>query len=169
MREYTLGSAAAFEELYRRHAGKVYGYLRKKTGGEGKADDIFQETLLRLHRNRSKYDPRLPFLPWLFAICRNTLVDSVRQDGLRAKLAEELRGLRAGGEPDLWPSSGMDSLRQTYRALSAEERQILTLRYAGSLSFDEIADRLNIEPVNARKISSRTIQKLRRLLKLDDR
>lgn len=169
MRQYTLGSDEAFGELYRRHAGKVYGYLKKHAGRGGRVDDILQEALLRLHRNRGRYDPRFPFLPWLFAICRNSLVDSVRRDGLTAKLREELCSLHAGGEPDLEPSSGMESLRQGYATLSAEERQILSLRYAGAFSFDEIADRLNIEPVNARKFSSRTIQKLRRRLKLDDR
>lgn len=167
MREYKLGSDEAFGELYRRHAGRLYGYLRKKVGGEGKIDDIFQETLLRLHRNRSRYDPTLPFLPWLFTICHSALVDRVRKDGRTMKLGEELRSLETRNDPGVERASSMDPLRRSYATLSPEEREILSLRYAGELSFDEIAARLEIRPANARKISSRSIRKLRELLKLN--
>ena len=79
MQKYRIGDMEAFQELHSRHAPKIYGYLTKKLGSGSHADDVFQETFLRLHRFRNKYDSSFPFLPWFYTLCRNTMLDDQRK------------------------------------------------------------------------------------------
>src|ERR1035437_9350881 len=74
---YQTGDVAAFEALYRRHSGRVFAFLQRKTSPQS-ACDLLQEIFLKLHRSRHQYSIQYPFLPWLFAITRNALVDSAR-------------------------------------------------------------------------------------------
>ncbi|MEK6579254.1 MAG: sigma factor, partial [Bdellovibrionota bacterium] len=72
---YQTGSLAAFDVLFNRHSGRVLAFLRKKVLSET-AQDLTQEVFEKLHRSRAKYNPRYPFLPWLFTVSRNVLLDS---------------------------------------------------------------------------------------------
>ena len=74
---YQSGDGHAFETLYRRHSGRVFEFLQKKTNPLN-ARDLLQEAFLKLHRARHQYSVQYPFLPWLFTITRNVLVDFVR-------------------------------------------------------------------------------------------
>ena len=80
MSRYKFGEYPAFEELYRRHSGRVYGFILKRVKSRERAEELFQESFLRLHRNRSRYNDSLPFLPWLFTIARSAMIDGVRVD-----------------------------------------------------------------------------------------
>lgn len=167
MRSYMLGDLDSFEILYSRHAGRLYGYLRRRLAAGENIDDVFQETLMRLHRSRNKYDPKMPFLPWLFTICHNTLVDHVRKNRSSEKIAEELRSSDAYGELGLRLEPRADFLRLGLRHLSDDERRLLSLRFVEDMPFREVADTMGIQPANARKLSSRAIQKLRAFFKND--
>lgn len=158
---YKLGDPEAFDALYKRHAGRMYGYLRRRVSSAERADDVFQETLLRLHRNRSKYDHTKSFLPWLFTLCHNTLVDHVRK--LKA-WEQACAGGEGIGQALLHPDERAASLGEIYHRLSAEEQRVLSLRFAQDLPFKDIAMKLDIEPTSARKIASRAIVRLRRLI-----
>lgn len=160
MVEYRLGNADAFAALYGRHKDKVYGYLTKKLSSKSETNDVFQETFLRLHRFRAKYDPSFPFLPWLFTICRNTLVDHFRR---RARIEEDsTESVDSFEAPS--PSSPESPLTAT-DSLSNRESEILRLHYVHGYSFGEVARYLKIQPAGARKISSRAIQKIKEFLK----
>jgi len=71
---YITGDFAAFEILYKRHSGRVFDYLKKKVSAET-PQDLLQEIFAKLHKSRAKYNPQYPFLPWLFTISRNSLMD----------------------------------------------------------------------------------------------
>ena len=163
MRRYTIGEIDAFNEIHRRHAPKIYGYLRKKLKIQTVIDDVFQDTFLRLHRFRSRYDPSVPFLPWLFTITRNALIDNQRkrqvvmehesQDSM-----ENFSYVTVATEPSA-------PIQTFLGGLSDREKEILTLHLEDGFSFKEIGAWLRISPSNARKLSSRAIQKLRSMWK----
>jgi len=90
MQEYQQCNEKAFEVLFQRHSGKVYGFLKKKLKDEAFVDDVFQATFMKLHHARSHYDPSFPFPPWLFTVCRSVLVDSIRK---RERISEDLNEL----------------------------------------------------------------------------
>jgi len=163
MQAYADGDYSAFDELYGRHAKKVYTFLKRRTGGGAKLHDSFQEVFLRLHRSRTRYDATLPFLPWLFAITRNVLVDYLRS--LARNREDAIEQIDEGLElSENRHNDKVGRLREQYAELSEPEKEVLALRFGDDLAFDKIASRLGISESAGRQMVSRTIRKLRTLL-----
>jgi RNA polymerase sigma factor (sigma-70 family) len=154
---YQLGEAEAFEELYSRHAPRVLSFLRKKVRGEALARDVFQSTFLKLHKFRARYDSAFPFAPWLFTICRSELLDALKKSHIKQEvLVEEVPETESSVfEPDA-PEIDLERL-------SVIQKQAVELRYQQDFSFEEIAERLETSPGNARKLVSRAVRALRGL------
>jgi len=72
----------SFRDLYQRHAGRAYRFLRAMLGEE-RAKDCLQETFLRVYRQLDRYDPQRPFGPWLLGVARNVALDSLRHESRR--------------------------------------------------------------------------------------
>lgn len=152
---YQLGEAQAFEELYSRHAARVLGFLRKKVRSEALAHDVFQCTFLKLHRSRSRYDSAFPFVPWLFTICRNELLDALKKPHLKNEsLVAEVPETTDMETYVQRPEIKLGDLPQA-------QRHAVEMRYSQEFSFEEIAARLDTSPANARKLVSRAIHFLR--------
>jgi RNA polymerase sigma-70 factor, ECF subfamily len=164
MQAYADGDMEAFTLLYQRHRGKVLGYLISRLRDRDEAEEVFQVAFAKLHGARKKYRQDIPFLPWMFTITRNALVDHVRRRDvyrLHVTTSEEMVAAAAelrGREP----LAGQ--LAADLAGLSATQRQALELRYFQELSFAEIADQLQTSAVNARQIVSRAIRSLREFM-----
>ncbi|MBS1963239.1 MAG: sigma-70 family RNA polymerase sigma factor [Bdellovibrionales bacterium] len=157
MTEYRLGSEEAFTVLYERHSSKVYGYLRAKTANDALAREIFQVTFLKLHATRDRYRPDLPLLPWLFAIARNELIDTMRKKARNLEDASEwLPEVAAPPEEEEPQKVELDSL-------SDQQKRAVKMRYQDDLPFEKIAAKLGTSPANARQLVSRGVKALRRL------
>lgn len=78
MELYVDGSAEAFDELYRRVAPKLLGYLMRLTRHRERAEDLLQITFTKVHRARGSYIRGAPFLPWVLAIARRSFYDERR-------------------------------------------------------------------------------------------
>ncbi len=157
MLAYQLGDEAAFRELYSRHSGKVLNYLRSKVRNEAKALDIFQAAFLKLHKFRARYNPTLPFAPWLFTICRSELLDQIKTD--RRRQLE----LMVAEVPDAPFAHELQSqeIEIDIKQLSSEQRQAIELRFHRNFSFEDIAQALETSPSNARQIVSRAVRSLK--------
>ena len=81
MAAYQAGNEAAFGQLFDRHAGRVYGFLERRSGDRLLAEDLYQEVFLRLHRSRHTYDVSRPSRTWLYGIAHNVLIDALRSRG----------------------------------------------------------------------------------------
>jgi RNA polymerase sigma factor (sigma-70 family) len=156
MLAYQLGDSLAFNTLYSRHSGRVYGYLKAKTQNEAMARDVFQATFLKLHNARSRYNSEFPFVPWLFTICRSELIDAMRKkQRIQEEGCEELpETFSLKSEPEFDVAGAVGQLPE-------KQREALDLRYTQEFSFEQIALRLNTSPVNARKIVSRALKVLK--------
>src|SRR3954464_3724712 len=94
MQRYCDGDASAFRELYALVAPRLLGYLLKMARSRALADDLLQQTFLKVHRARAAYIRGADPVPWIYAIAHRTFLDEVRR-GKRAA------GPTAGGElPD---------------------------------------------------------------------
>ena len=168
MEQYRNGSMEAFEELYERHKGKVYGYLGKRVSNRFDRDEIHQNVFLKLHRSRHRYNSSFPFLPWLFTLCRNVLIDFIRtkeaKEGRLVAGEGLIEGLSAVDSED----SGIDVLAPVISELNEDQREAIRMRYGEDFSFEEIARKLNTSVPNARQIISRAIKKLRGLVNLKE-
>lgn len=88
MERYAGGDAAAFGQLYDALAPRLFGYLFRQTRDRARAEDLFQQTMLQIHRARDRFIPGAEVMPWAFAIARRLLVDGMRR-GRREVLADD--------------------------------------------------------------------------------
>src|SRR5262245_22753858 len=84
MERYANGDAAAFEALFQRYELRAFSYFVKRTGSRDRAQDLYQELFLRVHRARHAFDPGREFAPWFFHIAHHLLIDDERR-GYRSK------------------------------------------------------------------------------------
>src|SRR5438270_13130345 len=79
MERYVDGDAAAFRALYALLAPKLYGYLAKMTRDRAVADDLLQQTFLKVHRARGAWVRGADPTPWIYAIAHRTFLDEARR------------------------------------------------------------------------------------------
>ena len=77
------GDPRAFGELMDRYGTPVYAYLHRSGVRKPAADDLFQETFLRVHRSARRYDPAHAFTTWLFTIANNLVRSHWRKQKVR--------------------------------------------------------------------------------------
>lgn len=160
MRCYQQGDAAAFETLYRRFAPRLLGYLKKKCFAGTDPEEVFQNVVMKLHRSRDRYDARYPFLAWLFTIAQSVWTDQLRSQR-RSGTTVEFDETKLAAEPLVEAAHAELSLEK----LSAKDRELLESRFVREEGFAEIAARLNLSEVGARKRVSRAVQALKKMMR----
>ncbi|MBP9893667.1 MAG: sigma-70 family RNA polymerase sigma factor, partial [Planctomycetes bacterium] len=83
VKRFTKGSNDAFEVLVLRHKRQVYNFIYKMVGKPEPADDLFQETFMRVLKNAHTYRPRAKFTTWTLQIARNVTLDYFKRENLR--------------------------------------------------------------------------------------
>src|SRR5262245_50248791 len=83
MDRYACGDVTAFATLHRALHPRLLGYLTRMSASTATADDLVQETFLRMHRARSTFARGGAVLPWAYAIARNVHIDHTRAARLR--------------------------------------------------------------------------------------
>lgn len=158
MSRYQSGDVQAFESLYARHAGRVLAFLHKKVADQS-ARDLLQEIFLKLHRSRHQYSIQYPFLPWLFAITRNAIIDFIRLNETKVarNSAPSETEIAASELPEPW----MPDLSAALNTLPVNQRRAIELRYLSGWTFEQIASDMKTTPINVRQVISRGIKKLR--------
>ena len=73
------GDNQALDHLFRRYQHPIYNYCLRFLRDPTKADDVLQETFLRLYSNRTSWKPMAKFSSWLYRIARNLCVDETRR------------------------------------------------------------------------------------------
>jgi RNA polymerase sigma-70 factor, ECF subfamily len=78
MQRAARGEEDAFALLVHRYEKPLYGYARRMLGNSAEAEDVFQETFLRVYQHRNQYRVGAPFRPWLYQIATNLCRDRLR-------------------------------------------------------------------------------------------
>lgn len=157
---YQSGEAKAFETLYARHSGRVYEFLKKKTTAEN-ARDLLQETFMKVHRSRHQYSAQYPFLPWLFAITRNALVDFIRLNESKVARNSVMEFREVASQTAEAPIMWTPDLTNALQTLPVNQRRAIELRYLSDWTFEQIAEDMRTTPTNVRQVISRGLRKLR--------
>ena len=164
MMAYADGDMEAFQALYRRHKNRIFGFLLTKLKHKSEAEEVFQTVFSKLHAAREKYRRDIPFLPWVFTIARNALIDHIRKNETYRKhitTSEVAVETYTEPSPDDFPGSiGIAELS----GLTATQRQALEFRFHQGLSFQEIAEQMQTSADNSRQVISRAIRKHRKLM-----
>jgi len=153
MRAVQAGDDAAFPLLYRRYERRLLAFLAPYVGDPALAEDLLQETFLRVFRQRASYEPRSAFRTWLFTIARNLALDQFRRRrSLREATPPLGEGSRVGEDPERLPDPAPDplgvlaardavtALRAALLELPEEDRAVILLSRLESLRYREIAE-----------------------------
>lgn len=149
MERFARGDDGAFGELYRCGAPRVRGFLLRLTGDPALADDLTQETFLRIHRARGSFVAAAAALPWMLAIARNAFRDHMRRTQARA--AATTRAEQDGGRPreaapdtrgdeTLAAREMLDVVRRTLDRMPVLQREAFVLLRFEGLSVSEAAE-----------------------------
>lgn len=155
------GDAAAYGQLVRRYQDRVYNLCLRMCARREDAEDFTQEAFVRALQSLDTFAERSRFYTWVFRIAVN-LVISARRKGDRRKASslDAMTGGRDGGDTasrssllasdDSGPSSHAEDrerdrmVMRELALLDEEHRTVLVLRDVESLSYDEIADILDV-------------------------
>ncbi|MFZ5897197.1 MAG: RNA polymerase sigma factor [Myxococcota bacterium] len=141
MEAYVDGNADAFDELYRRLAPNLFGYLLRLTRQRERAEDLLQVTFAKVHRARGSYLRGAPVLPWMLAIARRSFLDERRHASTRS---EDLSFDGNLPEPRLEdasvPADLSAALERALDELPEGYREAIQLTKISGLSIAEAAD-----------------------------
>ena len=141
------GDESALGPLLDRWRGPLYGFLARRVG-DSDADDLFQETWLRVVRYRDRFDPQRRFSTWLFQIANNLCRDRGRRLEVRDRYRRD-RQADAAGDPTRTRPPPLDQtldIRRRVAELPDKLREVLVLRYFRELPEKEIARIVGIPP-----------------------
>jgi len=156
-----------------RHGPSIGRLCMAMLGSQVDADDLTQETLLTAHRAFAEFRQQSSVRAWLLGIARNKCLQHLekhRRRGARLRLVTEAdasfgaTGPGATGEDAVGARSRAEQARALLAQLRPSDREALLLRYAGELSFKDVAAACGIAEAAARKRVSRALAALRSAL-----
>ncbi len=156
----------AMRAFYRRYAGLVFSLAQRVLGDQARAEEILQETMLRVWRMAGSYDiTRGRVDAWVVTIARNLTISMLRRDRnapIFARLDDlgDVQDIADDPEEAAWLRARRELVREALLQLPLAQRKVVLLAYFGDLSQSEIADRTG-EPLGT--VKSRLRLALRRL------
>lgn len=159
------GDASSLEELYSRHAQKVYAFLRVLSGRHHDAEDLFAATFERMLSRASTYVYPRPFKPWLFAIARNLGRERLRRAAVRERAPETPKALPADPSAVAEKHEEADRALQALEVLDGDLREVVVLRVFEEMSFAEIAKITGAKEATVRSRMRRALERLRETLR----
>jgi RNA polymerase sigma-70 factor (ECF subfamily) len=143
------GDPGAFDALLNRYQNRLFRYLVRFTGNVAQAEDLFQQTWLKVITGIHRYDERRPFEPWLFSIARHVAVDTLRRvspeslDEPSLATGEPRTATLKSEEPGhlqrLLDRERRGLLEKKLQELPAIYREAITLRFEEEMTFEEMA------------------------------
>jgi RNA polymerase sigma-70 factor, ECF subfamily len=175
MARYCDGDRAAFDALYATVAPRLLGFLVQLVGDRALAEDVMQETLLKLHEARALYVRGADPVPWIYTIARHTAFDELRRRQ-RARVRLVTDDARPPPEPRAELSGAPEAARREVDPAGAEalaaldrlpeaQRQALLLTKVEGLSQSEAAARAGTTPGAIKLRAHRAYVALRKLVR----
>ena len=140
IRAAAAGDQRAFAELVRAYQAQVWRFLRHLLGDPALAEDVTQETFIRVFLKLRTFHFRSKFSTWVFSVARNAGIDAIRSRNRRSRLAEGLVPLTA-------PAGGPDrslELETAIAGLSPKLREAFLLVEVMGMRYQEVAGVLKI-------------------------
>lgn len=153
--QYLAGDQSAISQLIDRHSRRVRDYIRMMVKDRDLADDILQETLIKVVRviDEGRYTDSGKFLSWILRIAHNQVIDHFRQQKQQKHLTEadagyDVLGTLRFAEPTVEDRMVSEQIAADIRALieelPAEQREVVKMRYYANLTFKEIAEATDV-------------------------
>ena len=142
------GDPEAFDALLNRYQNRLFRYLVRLIGNTALAEDLFQQTWLKVMTGIHRYDERRPFEPWLFSIARHLAIDHLRRVSPESldepsetgePRVASLRTDAPGNLEQLLDRERRSFLERKVQELPAVYREAITLRFEEEMTFEEMA------------------------------
>lgn len=158
MVQYQNGDMNAFNLLYMRYEKKIYNYFLKRLNNPERSAELFQDTFLKLHQYRDRFNPNLSFRVWIFTVASNIAKNEFKR-------TEKATNIFGNGKVDYDiiedtrienPMSSLekkelsDKIKEALKSLPESQREVIILSKYEGLSYDQIA-KITSSSVNAVK------------------
>ncbi len=150
------GEEKAFRALLRKYQGSVFSICLRMVRDREQASDLAQDVFIKIFSMLDRYDSSYAFSSWLFKITSNLCIDHLRKrrietypmdapmDGSDGEYARQYESPGPTPETQMIRKEQMDTLEKAVEALPQHYRMIILLRHQENLSYDEIAETLDI-------------------------
>ncbi len=169
------GDAGAFAALVRRYERPLYAYAKRMLHSADEAEDVFQETFLRVHLNLDRFRDGAPFRPWVYQIATNLCRDRLRWwrrrpvvslDAPRAAsddggtMAETVASTDAGPDQRAREAELSARLEKAVADLPVKQRSVFLMARYDGLPYEEIASALGIPLGTVKSRMNSAVQRL---------
>lgn len=161
MVRYQQGDSRAASELVTRLSPSLHRFFMVQFVSRRYADDLLQETWLRIHEARHTYRPGEQVLPWLYAIARNIRVDQYRK--ARRTEDRERQVERLPEVPVMEQDRGPD-VEALLAQLPESQREVVAMLKISGMSLEEVARATSSSVGSVKQKAHRAYEKLRELL-----
>ena len=182
MLAYGAGDEEAFVILFKRYNVRIFNYLIRHLGNRARAEDLLQETFLRVHSHRKSYQPSAAFSTWIFTIATNLLRDSALAARRQSNVIEfdEIREQVAVGatvsksipiaaegsaETKYGEKEVAQHIRRAIQSLPSDQREVILLAKYEGFKYEQIAEILSITASAAKVRAHRAMKALEKILK----
>ena len=146
LRRAQRGEADAFAVIVRAYEAPIFNYILRMVGNRSLAEDLTQDVFLRVFQGLRGFSLRARFTTWLYQIAKNRVVDELRTIERRPKTLmaiEDAPRLEALDNP-IELSEAIEVLWRAVESLSPDLKEALLLRDVAGLSYNEIAEALDV-------------------------
>ena len=174
--EFLEGKQSSIEVLINRYRDKIFTYILLYVKHESLAEDIFQETFIKVIRSlrRGKYQEKGIFASWVMRIAHNLIIDHFRKakhmktyssDDTETNILNSKRFAEANVEDDMIQEQIRSDVRDLLELLPNDQREVIVLRHYMGLSFKDIADQTDVSINTALGRMRYALINLRKLIK----
>jgi len=158
------GNADAFAALYRANVQKIFRYIYYRVNNAQLAEDLTGDVFMRALEGMGKYDDRgRPFIAWLYRIAHARVVDYFRKTGkdpVETDIADTPLPVDADLDAGLVRRQAAQQLRRAIAALTAEQQQVIILRFIEGLRMEEVARIMGKRPNAIKALQHRALRAL---------
>ena len=153
---------AAFERLVVRHQSGLRSFLRRLVGNDfARADDLAQETFIKLFKSIGSYRGESKFTTWLYRVAYTTFIDAQRRRVVETPFDESLHSPASGTA--LTPEEKWD-IDSALGQLTDQQRAVFELHYKEGMTHGEVADVLDMPLGTVKSVLLRGLDELKALL-----
>lgn len=147
---YQKGDDAALETLLRRYLGPIYRFLFRMVKDAHTAEDLTQDTFVKVWRNLKRVDPKKDFRSWIYTIAKNTAIDFLRkkpaipfsdleQEEASESFAESIPDVRPLPDDQFLQKQSAKELQDLLMRVSPDARSVILLHDVEGMTFQEIS------------------------------
>jgi RNA polymerase sigma-70 factor (ECF subfamily) len=155
---FIAGDERAFDVIVQRYYRQIFGFLARFTGDRDLAEDLTQETFIKVHKSAKTFDPARSFKPWLFSVAANKARDALRsvkrslktvdihanQSDRDTSLIDIIAGDHEPPDKRMIEQERAEKVKHALSEMAENLREVLVLAYYERLQYKEIADMLAI-------------------------